>query len=151
VYRPENCAVEEVERCGLSRFQRQGVCGHRYEVAVQGYRTRWVHAPRADSRPAGCDPFRRSGRVAVHAAVPTTGNLTGSANWEWITLTYLKNWVPTSHTIYKSAGDGPSRSGALLKVPNTRVIVALASSVPFELTVKFNGRSTGTINSVPAA
>lgn len=47
-----------------------------------------------------------------------------------------------SNTVFKSSG--PSRVGVLLRESNKRVTVFLPSTQPFTMTVKYNGRSTGT-------
>jgi hypothetical protein len=89
--------------------------------------------------------------VLERTGTTTAVDLSGSANWEWISVNYQVNGTKITNTIYKSPSGGPSQNGVLTKVSNTKVAVALSADVAFTLTVKFNGRSNGTIYTVPAA
>jgi len=79
----------------------------------------------------------------------TTLSISGSANWEYLTVTYMQGDATVTNTLYKTVGS--STVGVLEKLSNTSIKVNLPSSVAFELLVKYNGNSTGELYTVPAA
>ena len=65
-----------------------------------------------------------------------------SANWEYITVAFTDSGIPLENSVYKSSG-APT-AGVVAKLSNTVVTVDLSADKEFILTVKYNGRSTGT-------
>lgn len=73
---------------------------------------------------------------------------TSTANWEYISVTYNPGTGEVTDTVYKTSG--ADVVGVLTRNSNTSVTIALDSSVAFTLTIKYNGKSTGTIYIFPA-
>lgn len=71
----------------------------------------------------------------------TTVNFS-SANWEYITVSFTDSGVPLENSVYKTSG--PSVVGVASRLSNTVVSVDLPANQEFTLTIKYNGRSTGT-------
>jgi len=82
-------------------------------------------------------------RSTASAQVSTT-----SANWQYISVTYNPGGGEVTDTVYKTSGS--DTVGVLTRNSNTSVTAALSSSIPFTLTVKYNGKSSGTTYIFPA-
>jgi len=67
---------------------------------------------------------------------------TTTANWEYISVTYNPGSGEVTDTVFKTAG--ANTDGVLTRIDNENVMIALSSSVTFTVSVKYNGRSTGT-------
>jgi len=65
-----------------------------------------------------------------------------------MSVTYDLGSGEVTDTVYKVAGS--SAVGVLTRNSNTNVTIALNSSVPFTLTIKYNGKSVGTTYLFPA-
>jgi hypothetical protein len=88
--------------------------------------------------------------LTIVRSASSTSAVTTSANWDYVSVTYDPGSGAVTNTVFKSSGSGPPVDGVLTKVSNQEVTIALASSVTFTLTIKFNGRSTGTTYIFPA-
>lgn len=65
-----------------------------------------------------------------------------TANWEYMSVSYDSGAGPVTDTVFKTAG--AATVGVLTRLSNTSVYAALSASQAFTLTVKYNGKSTGT-------
>lgn len=80
--------------------------------------------------------------VVVTRSDSETQVSSNTANWEYMTVEFIKDGISLENTIFKTGGG--SVVGVLTKVSNTLVIVDLPVNSAFTLTVKYNGRSSGT-------
>lgn len=74
-------------------------------------------------------------------ATTTTLTFDGSADWEWVSITYDVGAGQVTDQLFKTSG--PTTVGNLVKVSNTQVRITFGSNVAFRADVKFNGNSTG--------
>lgn len=89
-----------------------------------------------------------SNGLTITRSASSTSAATTTANWEYISVTYDLGSGEVTNTVYKVTGS--SVVGVLTRNSNTNVTIALDSSVPFTLTIKYNGKSVGTTYLFPA-
>jgi hypothetical protein len=89
-----------------------------------------------------------SNGLTIERSASSTSAATTTANWEYMSVTYDLGAGSVTDTVYKVAG--PDVVGVLTRNSNTNVTIALGSSVPFTLTIKYNGKSVGTTYIFPA-
>jgi fermentation-respiration switch protein FrsA (DUF1100 family) len=86
--------------------------------------------------------------LTIQRSASSTSAATTTANWEYISVTYDLGDGEVTDTVFKVAGS--STVGVLTRNSNTSVTINLASSVPFTMTIKYNGKSVGTTYIFPA-
>lgn len=86
--------------------------------------------------------------LTIERSASSTSAATTTANWEYISVTYDLGDGEVTDTVFKVAG--ADVVGVLTRNSNTSVTINLASSVPFTMTIKYNGKSTGTTYVFPA-
>lgn len=86
--------------------------------------------------------------LTIERTSGSTQASTTSANWQYISVTYNPGTGEVTDTVYKTSG--ADVVGVLTRNSNRSVTIALDSSVAFTMTVKYNGKSTGTTYLFPA-
>lgn len=86
--------------------------------------------------------------LTIERTSSSTTAATTTANWEYMSVTYDLGSGEVTDTVFKTTGS--NTVGVLTRNSNTNVTISLTSSVPFTLTIKYNGKSVGTTYIFPA-
>jgi len=99
--------------------------------------------------PSSTGTFTDTGNgLTIDRASTATQAATTTANWEYMSVTYDLGEGEITDTVFKTSGS--DTVGVLTRNSNTSVTIALDSSIPFTLTIKYNGKSVGTTYLFPA-